>query len=262
MTYKPFDLSGKVALVTGGNGGIGLGFGEAIAMAGGDVCIWGRSAEKNADALARLKEVGAGGTYTSFLCDVSNEGEVDKRFAETLEAHGRVDGCFANAGMSARGTSFTEMTLDDWHKVMSVNLDGAFLTFRAAARHMVERAKNGDPFGRLVGTASLAAISGPARNEHYAASKGGLISMTNAMAIEFARYGITANSILPGWIETEMTEGAFADPRFHGNVMPRMPMRRWGKPEDFGGVAVYLMSEASSFHTAQSFLIDGGYWVF
>ncbi len=217
---------------------------------------------KNAEALARLKEVGDGGTYTSFLCDVSNEAEVDGASPRRWRRMAEVDGCFANAGMSARGTSFTDMTLDEWHKVMSVNLDGAFLTFRAAARHMVERAKNGDPFGRLVGTASLAAISGPARNEHYAASKGGLISMTNAMAIEFARYGITANSILPGWIETEMTESAFADPRFHGNVMPRMPMRRWGKPEDFGGVAVYLMSEASSFHTAQSFLIDGGYWVF
>lgn len=262
MSYKPFDLTGKVALITGGNGGIGLGFGEAIAMAGGDVCIWGRNAAKNADALARLNDVSGGGTHTALTCDVTDEAEVEKRFAETLEAHGRVDGCFANAGMSARAKSFNDMTMDEFRQVLSVNLDAAFLTFRTATRHMVERAKNGDPGGRLVGTASLAAISGPARNEHYAASKGGLISMTNAMAIEFARHGITANSILPGWIETEMTEKTFADPRFHGNVMPRMPMRRWGKPEDFGGIAVYLMSDASSFHTAQSFLIDGGYWVF
>ncbi|MEC9347530.1 MAG: SDR family NAD(P)-dependent oxidoreductase [Pseudomonadota bacterium] len=262
MAYAPFDLTGKVALITGGNGGIGLGFGEAIAMAGGDVCIWGRNEAKNAEALERLKAVGAGGTFSAFTCNVADEAEVDRRFAETLEVHGRVDGCFANAGMSARGTAFTEMTLEQWRQVMTVNLEGSFLTFRAAARHMVERSRNGDPFGRLVGTASLAAISGPARNEHYAASKGGLVSMINALAIEFARHGVTANSILPGWIETEMTESAFNDPRFHGNVMPRMPMRRWGRPDDFGGIAVYLMSDASAFHTAQSFLIDGGYWVF
>lgn len=262
MGYAPFDLTGKVALITGGNGGIGLGFGEAIAMAGGDVCIWGRNAEKNAEALGRLEAVGAGGRFSALVCDVADEAEVDRRFAETLEFHGRVDGCFANAGMSARGTAFTEMSLADWRRVMTVNLEGSFLTFRAAARHMVERSRNGDPFGRLVGTASLAAISGPARNEHYAASKGGLVSMINALAIEFARHGVTANSILPGWVETEMTRSAFNDPRFHGNVMPRMPMRRWGRPDDFGGIAVYLMSEASSFHTAQSFLIDGGYWVF
>ncbi|PJK28397.1 SDR family NAD(P)-dependent oxidoreductase [Minwuia thermotolerans] len=262
MAYQPFDLTGKVALITGGNGGIGLGFGEAIAAAGGDVSIWGRNDAKNAEALERLKAAGPGGTHTAFVCDVADEQDVDRRFAETLEAHGRVDGCFANAGVSARGTSFTEMTIEEWRHVMSVNMEGAFFTFRAATRHMVERSKNGDPFGRLVGTASLAALSGPARNEHYAFSKGGLVSMMNALAIEFARHGVTANAILPGWIETEMTEKAFADPRFHGNVMPRMPMRRWGRPEDFGGIAVYIMSEASGFHTAESFLIDGGYWVF
>jgi len=262
MAYKPFDLSGRVALVTGGNGGIGLGFGEAIAAAGGDVCIWGRNEKKNAEALEKLQAAGPNGNHSALFCDVAKEADVEARFAETLERHGRVDGCFANAGVSARGKSFIEMDIEDWRYVMSVNMDGVFYTFRAAARHMVERAKNGDPFGRLVGTASLAALSGPARNEHYAFSKGGLVSMMNALAIEFARHGVTANSILPGWIETEMTEDAFADPRFSGNVMPRMPMRRWGKPEDFGGIAVYIMSDASSFHTAESFLIDGGYWVF
>lgn len=262
MSYLPFDLKGRVALITGGNGGIGLGMGEAIAMAGGDVVVWGRNEAKNAEALERLNAADGGGRHSAMVCDVTDEAEVEARFAETLERHGRVDGCFANAGMSSRGTPFTEMTLEEWRKVMTVNLEGTFLTFRVATRHMVERAKNGDAFGRLVGTASLAALSGPARNEHYAASKGGLVSMMNALAIEFARYGVTANAILPGWVETEMTEKAFNDPKFHGNVMPRMPMRRWGRPSDFGGVAVYIMSEASSFHTAESFLIDGGYWVF
>jgi NAD(P)-dependent dehydrogenase (short-subunit alcohol dehydrogenase family) len=124
---------------------------------------------------------------------------------------------------------------------------------------MRERAEAGDPFGRLVGTASLAAISGQARGEHYAATKGGLISMAKALAVEYARYGVTAHTLLPGWIETEMTEGAFGNEKFVANVMKRIPTRRWGQPEDFAGIAIYIMSSASSYHTAETFLIDGGY---
>ena len=125
--------------------------------------------------------------------------------------------------------------------MLSVNLDGAFFTFRAAARHMVERGGG----GALVGTASLAAIEGAARSEHYAATKGGLISMIRALAVEFARHGIRANAILPGWIETDMTANAIGNEKFAKNVLPRIPMRRWGTGDDFGGIAVYLMSSAS-----------------
>ena len=146
--------------------------------------------------------------------------------------------------------------------MFSINLDGVFHVFQAVARHMTERAGKGDAFGRLVATSSLASIHGTARNEHYAATKGGLVAMLKAMAVEFARYGITANAILPGWIETEMTAPTFANEKFAGNVLPRVPMRRWGKPEDFGGIAVYLASPASAFHTGDEILIDGGYWVF
>lgn len=262
MAYEPFNLTGKVALITGGNGGIGLGFGEAIAAAGGDVCVWGRNPDKNAAAVERLNAAGPDGNHSALSCDVADESDVDKCFAATLEAHGRVDGCFANAGTLARGTPFTEMTIEEWREIMAVNMEGAFFTFRAATRHMVERSRNGDPFGRLVGLSSLGALSGPSACEHYAAAKGGIISMMNALAVEFARHGVTANTLLPGWVETEMTRDTFANPRFRDNVMPRMPMRRWGTPEDFGGIAVYLMSSASGFHTAGQFLIDGGYWVF
>ena len=132
------------------------------------------------------------------------------------------------------------------------------ITFRVAARHMVER---GDG-GVLVGTASLAAIEGAARNEHYAATKGGLISMIRAMAVEFARYGVRANAILPGWIETDMTANAIGNEKFAANVLPRIPTRRWGTGADFGGIAVYLMSSASAYHTGDTFLIDGGYALF
>jgi NAD(P)-dependent dehydrogenase (short-subunit alcohol dehydrogenase family) len=257
MTYKPFDLTGKVALVTGGNSGIGLGMAKACAEAGADIAIWGTNPAKNAGAKTALEKTGR--RVLALQCDVGDEQAVDRAFAETLKTMGRVDGCFANAGVGGRGTpSFLQMSGEEWHRVLRVNLDGAFYTFRAAAKHMVERGGG----GVLVGTASLAAIEGAARNEHYAATKGGLISMIRALCVEFARYGIRAHSVLPGWIETEMTQRTFANEKFRGNVMPRVPMRRWGAGDDFGGIAVYLMSDASAFHTGDTFVIDGGYSLF
>ena len=257
MAYTPFDLSGKVALITGGNSGIGLGMAEAVEQAGANVCIWGTNASKNAAAKAQLEKTGR--KIVTFECDVGDEKAVEATFQKTLDALGRVDGCFANAGVSGRGvSSFAEMTSEEWHRVLRVNLDGAFYTMRAAAKHMVQRGGGGS----IAGTASLAAISGAAKSEHYAATKGALISMARAMAVEFARYGIRTNSILPGWIETDMTANAIGNEKFSGNVMPRIPMRRWGKGSDFGGIAVYLMSDASVYHTGDTFLIDGGYSLF
>ena len=146
--------------------------------------------------------------------------------------------------------------------MFSTNLDGVFHVFQVAARHMTERAEKGDAFGRLVATSSMASLFGTARNEHYAATKAAINAMIRALAVELARYGVTANAILPGWIKSEMTEGLMANDKFVGNVMPRIPMRRFGEPSDFGGIAVYLMSKASSYHTADMVLIDGGYSAF
>jgi NAD(P)-dependent dehydrogenase (short-subunit alcohol dehydrogenase family) len=260
MPFQPFDLTGRVALITGGNGGIGLGMAEGLAQAGAEVCIWGTNPEKNEQALARLAAIGP--KATAQVCDVADEAAVAASFARVLADHGRVDGCFANAGIGGRGTGFDEMTREEWDKIIGVNQTGVFYTFRAATRHMRERAEAGDPFGRLVGTASLAAISGQARGEHYAAAKGGLISMIKALAVEYARYGVTAHTLLPGWIETDMTQGAFSNEKFVANVSKRIPVRRWGVPEDFAAIAVYIMSTASSYHTAETFLIDGGYAAF
>jgi NAD(P)-dependent dehydrogenase (short-subunit alcohol dehydrogenase family) len=255
--YKPFDLTGRVALVTGGNGGIGLGFARGAAEAGADICIWGTSKAKNTAAAAELAKTGR--KVVALECDVGDEKAVDEAFAETLRQLGRVDGCFANAGVAGfSNPSFTQMTSEEWHRVLRINLDGAFYTFRAAARHMVERGGGGS----LIGTASLAAIEGAARHEHYAATKGGLVSMIRALAVEFARHGIRANSVLPGWIETNMTAGSMGNDKFVKNVMPRIPARRWGTGADFSGIAVYLMSDASSYHTGDTFLIDGGYALF
>ena len=258
MTYKAFDLTGKTVLITGGNSGIGLGMAEALAQAGASVCIWGTNTAKNEAALKKIQSHGA--KAIALQCDVGDEQEVEKRFAETVAALGPLHACFANAGVSGRSNvkSFVEMDAAEWRRVMRVNLDGAFYTLRAAAKHMTEHGKG----GALVGTASLAAISGAARSEHYAATKGGMISMIRALAVEFARHGIRANAILPGWIDTAMTEKALNWDKFRDKVLPRVPMRRWGKPEDFGAIAVYLVSEASSYHTGDTFLIDGGYSLF
>lgn len=258
--FQPFNLEGRVALITGGNGGIGLGMALGLAQSGAQVSIWGTNPEKNAKALEAIKATGV--KASALVCDVSDEAQVNDCFAQTLETHGRVDGCFANAGIGGRGTGFDDMTREEWDRIISVNQSGVFYTFRAAARHMRERAEQGDAFGRLVGTASLAAISGQARGEHYASTKGGLVSMIKALAVEYARYGVTAHTILPGWIETEMTEGAFSNDKFVDNVSKRIPMRRWGQPEDFSALAIYIMSTASSYHTAETFLVDGGYFHF
>ena len=255
-----FDLTAKVVLVTGGNGGIGLGMADGLARAGASVVVWGGNADKNAAAEAQLGQ--HGGAVLVQRCDVSNEDEVEARMAELLARFGRLDGCFANAGRSLPGTPFHELTTEAWRALMAVNLEGAFFTMRAASRHMVARAKAGDAGGRLVVTSSTSTIHGPAGAVAYGASKGALLVMVRALAVELARYGITANALVPGWIETEMTAGKIAESRFAEAVLPRIPQRRWGKGEDFAGIAVYLMSDESRYHSGDSLVIDGGYTLF
>jgi len=258
MAYRAFDLTGKVALVTGGNSGIGLGMALALAEAGAGVSIWGTNEEKNAAALERLRAHGP--KAHALRCDVSDEAAVERGFADTLGALGRVDACFVNAGVSGRGATpaFAQMSTAEWRRVLGVNLDGAFFTLRAAARHMTERGDGGS----LVVTASLAALEGAPRGEHYAASKGALLSVTKSLAVELARHRIRANALVPGWIDTPMTEAALHGQAFTTKVLPRVPMRRWGTGDDFGGIAVYLASDASAYHTGDVLVIDGGYALF
>jgi NAD(P)-dependent dehydrogenase (short-subunit alcohol dehydrogenase family) len=256
-----FDLTGRVAVITGGNGGIGLGVAQALAAAGCNVSIWGRNAEKNKNAAASM--AGSPGKVDSRICDVSDAASVKAAMAATLGHFGRVDGCFANAGIGGGGRhAFIDRTEEQWRTMFATNLDGVFHVFQAAARHMTERANAGDGFGRLVATSSLASLFGTARNEHYAATKAAINALVRALAVELARHGVTANAILPGWIKSDMTAGVLANEKFVGAVMPRIPMRRFGEPTDFGGIAVYLMSNASSYHTADCFVIDGGYSAF
>lgn len=255
-TSPLFDLRGHVALITGGNSGIGLGFASGLAKAGANIAVWGTNEEKNKAAVAQIRTLGV--EAEGFRCDVGDEEQVEAAFTATLERFGRIDSCFANSGIGGSAPSFLEMTSEEWHRVLRVNLDGVFYTLRGAARHMVARGGGGS----LVVTASLAAIQGQAKGQHYAATKGGVISMMRACAIEFARYGISANAILPGWVETDMTERLFSYDRFAQAVMPRMPFRRWGTPADFGPIAVYLASPSTRWHTGEVHLIDGGYSIF
>ena len=241
MASNPFDLSGKVALVTGGNGGIGLGMAEGLAAAGAKVVVWGLNPDKNAAAEARLKA--HGGEVLVQRVDVADEAAVV-------------------AGVGGGAKSFAEFSTEQWRRVTTVNLDAVFWTFREACKHMVERAQAGDPGGSLLVTSSTSAIDGAPRNQAYASTKGGVIAMIRGIAVEYARFGVRANAVLPGWIRSDMTAGLQGWDKFNQQVIPRVPMRRWGEPEDFAGIAVYLASEASRFHTGDSFVIDGGYTIF
>jgi NAD(P)-dependent dehydrogenase (short-subunit alcohol dehydrogenase family) len=255
--YKPFDLTGKVALITGGNGGIGLGMADAMAQSGADVVIWGTNEAKNDAAVKSLRAHGK--RVSARKVNVADENEVIAGMKAAVAEMGRVDCVVANAGIGG-GAPITELTTELFRKVHAVNEEGVFWTFREAAKHMIARAKDGDANGSLVVVASTAGIEGAARNSAYGASKGAV--MSRALAVELARYGVRVNSIAPGWIATDMTAGAQNSPIFAEKVIPRVPARRWGKPEDFGGIAVYLASDASSYHTGETFIIDGGYTKF
>lgn len=256
MTLPQFDLTGRAAVVTGGNGGIGLGFARALARAGSDVAVWGRDAAKNEAAGAELDGLGAGRVLVQAV-DVSDLAAVDDAFGETVDAFGDLHACFANAGVSTPPTRFVDQDPAEWDRVLQTNLHGAVQTLRVAARHMLDRGIAGS----LVGVASLAAVQGQARQQPYAAAKAGLVATVNALAVELGRKGIRANSVLPGFVRTDMTP-MLDEPALEGRVLTRIPAGRWGSPDDFGGIAVYLASDASSYHSGQSFLIDGGYFLF
>ncbi len=257
MAYDGLDLNGKAVLVTGGNSGIGLGMADAMAAAGADVAIWGMKPERNAEAAARLQRRGR--KVHAAICDVSDEAAVEREMAATLKALGRLDACFANAGVSGRGGAhkiFSEMTTAEWHRVTRVHIDGTFFTFRAATRIMLEQG-----CGSLVATGSAFAIFGHPWVEHYAASKAAVASLARCLAVELGPHGIRANTIVPGYVDTQMTNARIHSAEFTADMMPRQAVPRWGVPEDFGGIAVYLASDASRWTTGATFVIDGGFTV-
>lgn len=255
MPAHLFDLTDRVAIMTGGATGLGLGMAKALIDMGCTVEIWGRRPKVVEEAAEKI-----GASFQ--ICDVADKSAVDAAFANSLAKHKVVHGMFANAGIADPRATSLDRDEDAWRRVLAVNVEGVAYCFRAAAVHMRERAKNGDPFGRLVGTSSVASIMGAAYNEHYGASKGAVNSMVRALAVEYGRYGVTVNAILPGFARSEMTEDIFEDEKMMAAVLPRVPMRRLGEPEDYGGIAAYLMSDVAGYHTGQCFTIDGGYSIF
>ncbi|MGV8995600.1 MAG: SDR family NAD(P)-dependent oxidoreductase [Parvibaculaceae bacterium] len=260
MAYAPFDLTGKTILVTGGNGGIGFGMAEAMASAGANVVIWGTNEQKNASALDTLKAYG--GEMSARRVDVADAALVAEEMSIIVRDMGRIDAVFANAGVGSAPKPFLDQTQDEWNKLFAVNLHGVASTLREGARAMVARAKDGEPGGSLVAVASLAGVDAAPFMEAYGTAKGGVISLMKDLAVELARYGVRSNTIIPGWIATDMTARSQSNPAIADKVIPRVPMRRWGTPEDFGAAAIYLASDGSRFHTGDTMIIDGGYAVY
>ena len=250
------DLSEKVFIITGGNGGIGLGLAEGIAEAGGAVAIWARNEEKNTDAVRALQDIG--GEAKSYICDVSNEEEVIRTLASTVKDFGRVDGLFANAGRGGTGTPLVDTSLEDWRKVMAVNLDGVFLCLREASRQLISQGSGGS----LVAVSSTSAIHGAAGNEAYGTAKTAVTGLVRALAVSLARFQIRVNCFLPGWTVTELASPAFENEYFREVTTKRTPVRRWADPREFKEVGAFLADPSQTFHTGQQVCVDGGYTIF
>jgi 2-deoxy-D-gluconate 3-dehydrogenase len=243
-----FDLNGKAALVTGGNGGIGLGMAQGLAAAGAKVAIAGRDKAKNAEALKRLP--GA----IALEADLKDEKACRAMVDEAARRLGRLDILINNAGMNVRKQP-QEFTLDEWKLVMDTNLTSAFVASQTAYPHMKQAGA-----GKIVNIGSMMSIFGASFTTAYAASKGGIVQMTRAMATAWARDHIQVNAVLPGWIDTALTRGAREQVKgLHESVLRRTPAGRWGEPADLSGIAVFLCSKASDFVTGTAIPVDGGY---
>lgn len=246
---KLFDLTGRVAIVTGGNGGIGLGMASGLANAGASVVIAGRNKEKSAKAAASLGE-----RARAIEVDVADEKSVATLVDQTVSAFGRVDILVNNAGIAIRKQPET-YSLDEWRQVIDTNLTSAFLCSQAVYPHMVKAGG-----GKIINIGSILSIFGIPVAVPYGASKGGIVQMARSFAAAWAKDNIQINTILPGWIDTELTETARTQIEgLHDRVMARTPAKRWGSPDDFAGIAVFLSSAASDFVTGTAIPIDGGY---
>ena len=250
----PFDLGGRVALVTGGNGGIGLGMALGLARAGARVVVAGRNAGKSAAAVAALVEAGSSDSF-ALAADVTDEASVQSMFDALAErTDGRLDILVNNAGTTVR-KPVDQLSLAEWHAVMDTNLTSAFLCCRAA--HPLLKAEGG---GKIINIGSMMSIFGAAYAPAYGASKGGIVQLTRSLAAAWAADRIQANAVLPGWIRTELTESARTHvPGLNERVIARTAAGRWGEPPDLAGIAVFLAGAGSDFVTGTAIPVDGGY---
>ena len=247
-----FDLSGKVAVVTGGNGGIGFGIASALGRAGATVGVWGRDEAKSARAVDRLNaaEISAIG----LRCDVSDEGEIQGATDETVERLGRLDICVANAGAAVH-VPFLESTLEEWNRDVATNLTGTYLCFRQAARHMAARGEG----GALIAVSSVASRHAAPLMHGYAATKAGLSGLVRSIAAELAPVGIRANVLIPGFTENERLHPDTVTTDYDTEVVSSIPAGRWGTPDDIGAAAVYLADPSLGYHTGAEVVVDGAY---
>jgi 2-deoxy-D-gluconate 3-dehydrogenase len=244
-----FNLAGKVAIVTGGNGGIGFGIARGLAKAGANIVIAARQPAKNALAITALQETGV--RALSVSTDVQDEASVQALVQATTETFGRLDILVNNAGINIRKTP-QDYSLEEWHRVMNTNLTGAFLCSRAVYPHMVKAGG-----GKIINIGSMTSIFGSSVSPAYAASKGGLVQFTKSLALFWANDNIQVNVILPGWIHTDLT--ASASPERYNFIKARIPHGRWGEPDELAGAAVFLASHASDYVTGIALPVDGGY---
>jgi 2-deoxy-D-gluconate 3-dehydrogenase len=248
-----FDLTGKVAIVTGGNGGIGLGIARGLAQAGATLAIIARNAAKSQEA-AQLLTQETGRTPLVLTADVAVPDQVDSAAATVRERLGRIDILFNNAGISVRKPP-QELTPEEWHTVLDVNLTGAFLMAKAVYPALKEAGG-----GKIINIASMTSLFGAPYAVPYTASKGGIVQLSRSLAVAWAADNIQVNAILPGWFETELTDGARAHvPGLYERVLARIPAGRWAKPQDIAGTAIWLASAASDYVTGAAIAVDGGF---
>jgi 2-dehydro-3-deoxy-D-gluconate 5-dehydrogenase len=254
MTSGPFDLSGKVAIITGGNGGIGFGMARGLAEAGAAVAIVGRNEAKSDAAAADLRQRGA--KTISIVADVTDQAAVAAMVERTRRELGRIDILVNNAGTNIRKPPH-ELSLEEWDSIIKTNLTSAFLCSHAV--HPAMKAQGG---GKIINIGSMMSIFGVSFSPAYAASKGGIVQFTRSCAVAWAPHNIQANAVLPGWIDTDLTRRARKEIQgLHDKVLARTPAARWGDIADFAGIAVFLSSAASDFVTGTAIPVDGGFSV-
>jgi 2-deoxy-D-gluconate 3-dehydrogenase len=249
-----FDLQKRVAFITGGNGGIGLGMAKGLAAAGATVVIAGRNKTKAQSALSELHSLGAQAEFVEL--NILNEPSCQQAIQRAVERFGRLDILVNNAGTTVRAQP-QDLTARDWHLVMNTNLTGAFLCSQAAYPHMARAGA-----GKIINIGSMMSVFASSYATPYAASKGGIVQMARAMAVAWAKDNIQVNTILPGWVDTDLTQKARDQVQgLHEKVLARTPAQRWGNPDDFAGIAVFLAAPASNFITGAAIAVDGGYSV-
>ena len=247
-----FDLQGKVALVTGGNGGIGLGIARALAGSGANVAVAGRNPDKTAAAVAELQHTGR--HVVGLQADVQNPAQVQRMVADTCTALGGLDILVANAGTNLRKPP-EAYALDEWCRIVDTNLTAVFVCCQAAYPELKRRGG-----GKIVTIGSMTSIFGLNVAAAYAATKGAVVQLTKSLAAAWARDNIQVNAILPGWIDTDLTRMARANvPGLHEKVLDRTPAGRWGVTDDLAGAAIFLASRSSDFVTGVALPVDGGF---